>query len=133
MGWLGGHGLPAFARLNRTLHLMPSHLAPPQVWWKVAIVIGVFIIIFCVTAAMLFWDCCKLRSSWKAAVSLAFGDVAGSKVGMPPARQMPVPPLHLPAQHVSAKQRALMRTCMRAGACDDSPSHPQHSYNPGVA
>ncbi|PRW45708.1 phosphatidate cytidylyltransferase [Chlorella sorokiniana] len=38
-----------------------------RVWWKVAIVIGVFIVIFCVTAAMLFWDCCKLRSSWKAA------------------------------------------------------------------
>lgn len=36
--------------------------------------IGVFIIIFCVTAAMLFWDCCKLRSSWKAAVSLAAGE-----------------------------------------------------------
>lgn len=49
----------------------------PQVWWKVAIVIGVFIIIFCVTAAMLFWDCCKLRSSWKAAVSLRMSWLCG--------------------------------------------------------
>ena len=56
----------------------PQCVCPPplplpllQVWWKVAIVVGVLILVVCITAAMLFWDCCKLRSSWKAAVSAA--------------------------------------------------------------
>lgn len=128
-GWRckrGGGGAPSSVLLKQSA--LPGPM--PQVWWKVAIVVGVLIIIFCVTAAMLFWDCCKLRSSWRAAVSLGMSWLCGhsnSTWWIHPCRRCW---LNLPSKHalqawlqrlITLLKRCYVLTALSAPLCSIPP------------
>lgn len=59
------------------------------VWWKIAIPAIAFAIILSVTAAMLWWDCCKLRSGLKKQASVLV-------LSLLPASCLPSRPVPLP-------------------------------------